>query len=252
MTAAGAAYSAALDCREQTFETGIAGQPVAKLTVPDEAGSNLFAQLTDIMTGWRDGGTWLVSCRVPAERADQINALQSAGFHPVETLVTYYQSTRPPRGLSIETGPARADETDTCVDLALNAFTFDRLHRDPQVPDAVADAIRAAWVRNDMAGRAAAPLVARIDGQVAGFNLCLLTGRTAVIDLIAVAAPFRRQGIAGQMIEAAFDHFRETIDGIRVGTQEDNLASMRLYERAGFAVERRDVTLHWVNPRVTP
>ena len=74
----------------------------------------------------------------------------------------------------------------------------------------------------------------------------------AIIDLIAVAAPFRRQGIAGQMIEAAFDHFGDTIDGIRVGTQEDNLASMRLYERAGFAVERRDVTLHWVNPKVAP
>ncbi len=252
MTAAGAAYSAALDCREQAFETGIAGQPVAKLTVPADAGPDLSPQLNGMTTTWRDGGAWLVSCRIPADRADQINALEAAGFHSVETLVTFYQPTRLARDLRIETGPARADETDTCVDLALNAFTFDRLHRDPRVPNAVADAIRAAWVRNDMAGRAAAPLVARIDGQVAGFNLCLLTGRTAVIDLIAVAAAFRRQGIAGQLIEAAFDHFGDAIDGIRVGTQEDNLASMRLYERAGFAVERRDVTLHWVNPKVTP
>lgn len=252
MTAAGAAYAAALDCREQSFETGVAGRPVAKLTVPAEAGPDLSAHLTDMIKGWFDGGTWLVSCRAPADRTDQINALEAAGFHTVETLVTFYQPARPSRGLSIETGPARADESDTCVDLARDAFTFDRLHRDPRVPDTVADAIRAAWVRNDMAGRAAAPLVARVDGQVAGFNLCLMTGRTAIIDLIAVAAPFRRQGIAGQMIEAAFDHFGETIDGIRVGTQEDNLASMRLYERAGFAVERRDVTLHWVNPQVTP
>jgi ribosomal protein S18 acetylase RimI-like enzyme len=252
MTAAGAAYTAALDCREQTFETGVAGLPVAKLTVPAEAGLDLSAQLHDMTTAWRDGGTWLVSCRVPADRTDQIDALDAAGFNAVETLVTFYQPTRPARDLHIETGPARPDETETCVDLALSAFTFDRLHRDSRVPDTVADAIRTAWVRNDLAGRAAAPLVARIDGQVAGFNLCLQTGRTAIIDLIAVASPFRRRGIAGQMIEAAFDHFGETIDGIRVGTQEDNLASMRLYERAGFAVERRDVTLHWVNPQVTP
>jgi len=54
------------------------------------------------------------------------------------------------------------------------------------------------------------------------------------------------------MIEAAFAHFGDTIDGIRVGTQEDNTASVKLYERAGFALESRQVTLHWVHPEVTP
>tara|TARA_R110000868_G_scaffold56617_5_gene175157 strand:- start:1559 stop:2317 length:759 start_codon:yes stop_codon:yes gene_type:complete len=252
MTAAGAAPTAALDCREQTFETGVAGLPVAKLSLPADAGPDITRALIDLETSWRTDGIWLVSCRVPADRMDLAPMLEGVGFQAVETLITFYQPARPARNLTAETGLARADEIDACVDLALSAFTYDRLHRDARVPHAVADAIRAAWVRNDMGGRAAAPLVARIDGRVAGFNLCLHAGRTAIIDLIAVAADFRRRGLAGQMIEAAFAHFGDTIDGIRVGTQEDNAASVKLYESAGFAVESRQVTLHWVNPQVTP
>ena len=98
-------------------------------------------------------------------------------------------------------------------------------------------------------------LEVKINGRMPTVTVPTADGPVKIMrnqDLIAVAAPFRRQGIAGQMIEAAFDQFGETIDGIRVGTQEDNLASIRLYERAGFAVERRDVTLHWVNSQVTP
>ena len=252
MITAGAAPTAALDCREQAFETGVAGVPVAKLTLPAESGPDLQSTLGSLETSWRTSGTWLVSCRIPVDRADLRRLLEGVGFQAVETLVTFYQPVRAARGLTAETGLARAGEIDTCIDLALSAFTFDRLHRDPRVPHAVADAIRAEWVRNDMAGRAAAPLVARIDGRVAGFNLCLKTDRTAVIDLIAVAADFRRRGLAGQMIEAAFAHFSGAIDGIRVGTQEDNTASVRLYESAGFSVETRQITLHWVNPEVTP
>jgi GNAT superfamily N-acetyltransferase len=252
MTAAGAAPTAALDCREQVFETGVTGLPVAKLTLSAEAGPDIAPALGDLKASWREKGTWLVSCRIPTDRTDLAELLEGIGFQNVETLVTFYQPARPARNLTAETGLARPDETEPCVSLALTAFTYDRLHRDARVPHAVADIIRAAWVRNDMTGRAAAPLVARIDGRVAGFNLCLQTGRTAVIDLIAVAADFRRQGLASQMIEAAFAHFGGTIDGIRVGTQEDNAASVRLYERAGFTVESRQVTLHWVNPQVSP
>ncbi|MEQ8227234.1 MAG: GNAT family N-acetyltransferase [Rhodospirillales bacterium] len=251
MIAAGAASTAALDCREQAFETGIAGLPVAKLTLPDND-DGIAPALADLQQSWREQGMWLVSCRVPADRKVIIQELENIDFSAIETLITFYQKTRPARDLVAETGLARTHEIDACVDLALGAFTYDRLHRDKRVPDRIADAIRAAWVRNDIAGRAAAPLVARIDDRVAGFNLCLKTGRTAVIDLIAVASDFRRRGLAGQMIEAAFHHFGGTIDGIRVGTQEDNTASIKLYESAGFEVETRQVTLHWVNPEVTP
>lgn len=251
MIAAGAASTAALDCREQAFETGIAGLPVAKLTLPDKD-DGLAPALAGIEQSWREQGIWLVSCRVPADRPNVIQELENIDFSAIETLVTFFQKARPARDLIAQTGLVRTDEIETCVDLALGAFIYDRLHRDKRVPDRIADAIRAAWVRNDMTGRAAAPLVARINGRVAGFNLCLKSGRTAVIDLIAVASDFRRRGLAGQMIEAAFHHFGDTIDGIRVGTQEDNTASIKLYESAGFEVETRQVTLHWVNPEVAP
>lgn len=252
MMSLSAAAAPALTLESQAFETDVAGVPVARLTVARAPANSVAAELAGAVAAWKQDRRWLVSCRVPENWAEIRAALEAAGFLAVEALVTFYQAARTPRGTAAETGLARPDEIDACVDLALGAFTFDRMHRDDRVPHRVADAIRAAWVRNDMTGRAAAPLVVRQDGRVAGFNLCLLKDRTAVIDLIAVGADFRRQGLAAQMIEAAFGHFQGRIDGIRVGTQEANQASMRLYEGAGFVVERREVTFHWINPEVTP
>ena len=236
----------------QSFESGIAGAPVARLsglTVAEPAFPHALAQA---VTSWIETGVWLVSCRLPAGQDGLRETLIAAGFLPIETLVTFHQAARPPARSVHGIALAAADDAEACVDLALAAFTFDRLHRDARVPGAVADTIRAAWVRNDLNGRAAAPLVARRDGRVVGFNLCLLRGRTAVIDLIAVDSEHRGQGLGADLIEAAFGHFGETVDGIRVGTQAENPASIRLYEKTGFNVETRETTLHWVNPGVTP
>lgn len=232
----------------QAFESEILGVPVAKLDLLALRGADLVA----LSREWLAAGQWLVSGRVPEDDRATRKALEAVGFRAVETLVTFYQPARPATPVDQAIDLASAGEVDACVRLALDAFTYDRLHRDPLVPETAADAVRAAWVRNDVGGRAAAPLVARRDGRVIGFNLCLLTHRTAVIDLIAVEAGHRGLGLGAALIEAAFGHFGAAIDGIRVGTQAENPASIRLYEKTGFSVERRETTLHWVNPGVTP
>lgn len=240
----------------KSFETGIVGVPVGKLHLSgDDHGADLPSRAHHLETRrieWQNEGVWLVSCRIPSTWHHAHDDLQAIGFRPVETLVTFFQAARPATLTTIDVGLARPYEFDACIDLALRAFTFDRLHRDSLIPDHVADTIRAAWVRNDLSGRAAAPLVAHVQDQVVGFNLCLKSDNVAIIDLIAVAPDHQRQSIAAQMVEAAFAHFGDTIAGIRVGTQANNLASMKLYERSGFVEERRETTLHWVNPAVRP
>ncbi|MEK9673577.1 MAG: N-acetyltransferase [Rhodospirillaceae bacterium] len=228
------------------FESAVAGVPFGKLSCQFEApGPELLAAAVD---QWRDDGIWLVSCRIPEDWEQPKSALMAAGFYPVETLVTFQQARRPgdPSGTLIELGGP--GDVDDCADLAIDAFTYDRLHRDENVPDAIADAVRREWVKNDLSGRAAAPLIARADSRIAGFNFCLARGSVAVIDLIAVAPGFQRRGIARGLIEAAFAHFGDAIDGIQVGTQADNVASVKLYQAAGFQELRRETTLHWVNP----
>ena len=47
------------------------------------------------------------------------------------------------------------------------------------------------------------------------------------------------------MIRAAFDHYAAEADSMIVGTQADNLASIRLYESLGFSVLEEAETYHW-------
>jgi ribosomal protein S18 acetylase RimI-like enzyme len=86
-------------------------------------------------------------------------------------------------------------------------------------------------------GRNAA--VARVDGQVAGFVGWLITAaeRHGEIDLLAVAAAHRRQGVGRALAEHAVTHLTSAgAEVISVGTGGDDFhASARtLYESLGF------------------
>ncbi len=238
-----------LSWSEQAFETDMAGVPVGKLRVSGTPGRPEAAGLID---EWRREDVWLVSCRVNEADQETADVLENAGFRRIETLVTLSQPARPANATTLDIRMAGAEDIGACVSVAKASFILDRLHRDPEVPDGFADQVRAAWIANDINGRAAAPLIASIDGEIAGFNLCVLRDRTAAIDLIATAPKHRRKGVAAQLIDAAFRVFGSEIDEMRVGTQADNLASLRLYEQAGFSKESGQITLHWTNPEMTP
>jgi ribosomal protein S18 acetylase RimI-like enzyme len=239
-----------IDFQLQPFETDLLGVPVGRLSLADDGGPSGPEGLGELVAGWRAGGVWLVSCRVAASSA-AIEALERNGFKTVESLVTFRRrlSPRPmPAGVEI----ARADDAEACVAIARRAFVNDRLHRDPRVPTAAADLVRERWMRNDLAGRADASLVVRSEGAIAGFTLCLLDGREAVIDLIAVDIGRQRQRLGRALVEGALARYGGRADTMRVGTQADNEPSLALYRGAGFVEADRRITLHWVNPNVAP
>lgn len=228
---------------KQCFESDIAGVPFVKLDMDAVKSIDVLADELE------HAGVYLALTRLDGGHLNLVPDLVAAGFEKVETLVTFYQPVR--RGVTDpEVTLASPADSESCVDLALHAFTYDRLHQDPRVPDGLADEIRAAWVRNNLEGRAAASLVIRKGNEIAGFNLCLKRDRTAIIDLIAIDPDYHRQGLGKRLIEAAFAHFGDTIDGIRVGTQLENSASIKLYQSTGFQEEKRQTTLHWVNDAI--
>lgn len=231
----------------QAFETGVLGVPVGRLALAD---TDAAAEVAAMAEDWRRDGVWLVSCRVP-EKTPAIAALNGAGFKAVETLVTFRQNLKPhpmPAGVEIA-GPADAD---ACVAVAGRVFVNDRLHRDLRVPDAAADKVRAQWIRNDLGGRGDASFLVRAAGAVAGFNLCLLDGNEAVIDLIAVDTGRQAQGLGRALVEGALAHYGGRAATMRVGTQADNLPSIRLYRGTGFVEADRRITLHWINRDAAP
>lgn len=240
------------DFKIQRFETDLLGVPVGRLRLADDGAGLAGApkMLEKLTAGWRADGVWLVSCRMP-EGSAAIQALERNGFKPVETLVTFRQRLSP-RSMPADVETARTDDADACVAIARRVFVNDRLHRDPRVLPAVADLVRERWIRNNLDGRGDASLVVRSGGKVAGFNLCLLDGREAVIDLIAVDIGRQHQGIGRKLVDAALARYIGRADTMRVGTQADNGPSLALYRGAGFVEADRQITLHWVDPQVAP
>jgi len=236
------------DFQIQPFETGLLGRPVGKLFL--RGGAPRDDRLAALTAGWRRQGVWLVACRVP-ESVPAVAGLEKNGFRAVETLVTFRRQLAPqpmPDGVVM----ARADDADACVAIARRAFTNDRLHRDRRVPAGIADVVREQWIRNDLGGRADVSLVTRGGGRVTGFNLCLLDGDEAVIDLIAVDDDHRQKGLGRALVRGALAHYGGRARTMRVGTQADNAPSLKLYGGTGFVEAERQITLHWVNPEAAP
>jgi ribosomal protein S18 acetylase RimI-like enzyme len=190
----------------------------------------------------------LVTCRIPADSdSAATQALVAAGFRLIERLVTFRRPIAPIPEITRTVIPAAPQDRDACVEIAVAALRQDRFHTDPKIDDQIADKIKAAWVSNNLAGRADTCLVARDGaGKAVGFNQLLRVGRDAVIDLIAVAPAAQQQGYGRAMVAAGLRAYSAQADTMRVGTQRSNRASLALYQSLGFALVREELTYHMV------
>jgi len=229
----------------QPFESSIFGGPVARLSI---SGACSAAEIGDCIDRFRrQDGLKLASARIPAADEATARALEVAGFVRVETLVTL---TRPCAGAEPPMVPvelAVPDEAAICAEIGRVAFIYDRFHADTRLDRQAADTLKAQWVANGVSGRADAPLVVRRDGRPVGFNLCMRSGETAVIDLIAVHPDHHGRGLGRALVLGALDHYRRRgISTMTVGTQVDNGASFALYRGLGFVETSRAATFHLV------
>lgn len=240
----------------QPFEAAFLGGPCWRLNLPPEGcePEALAGFLRDVEAA----EVALLTCRIDAGRNDLASVLEAAGLRRVERLLTLarpLEEQGPPAGtpgVTVEAGGP--GDRAACGQLARVAFTSDRFHADPTIPDPAADALKARWAENALTGRADAPLVARDPaGRVIGFNMCRFDPKTrqAAIDLIAVAAEARGRGVGRALVEAALRHYRGRAERLLVGTQADNAASLALYRASGFEVVAEQLTYHLTGGRLT-
>ncbi|HEX3760845.1 MAG TPA: GNAT family N-acetyltransferase [Kofleriaceae bacterium] len=189
-------------------------------------------------------------------------ALDAGGHVPVDTLVTSTLGPRPPASprhaeLLIEAHDRLRDDADVAAVAAITgeAIRTSHLHADPRLPIERTRALYAAWATNDVTGRAQQTIVARAGGALIGYLTVVASPaaapRTAMIDLVAVAAAWRGQG-AGAALVGGFADWIDARGSDRpitatVGTQADNPA-LRLYQRCGFVPTATHVTYHlWLD-----
>lgn len=234
---------------DQDFESeqlGISVARIAQLAAWDDSRAPRIVDelLERCLEQLRSGGAALVSCRLPEGRYIESRALEQAKFFVVECLVTLARAipANPPAG--VVPGLMREGEEEFCAALAGMVFTHDRFHSDPAIDDAGADRLKAQWVRNSCYGRADAVIVAREGERVVGFNACMRRGRTAVIDLIGVAADAQGKGYGRALVEGALAHYAEQAEEMVVGTQSRNYGSLALYQSCGFRARESAFTFH--------
>ena len=209
-----------------------------------------------------EGQTWIekwrgepsfVFAKVATDDATAIRLLQDGGFYLVDTAVTFEKKVTPEswddapeaaskRGHHIRL--AQPDDIDGTIAVARNSFARSRFHLDPDVPDEVANELRARWVENFFKGKRGEAMLLACDGErVVGFNQLLLRDDAYIIDLIAVDAAYRKRGIASDLVRFGDHHFRD-VSRVRVSTQVANVAACRLYERMGFVLSSAKYVFH--------
>lgn len=143
-------------------------------------------------------------------------------------------------------------QLDGVVDLAGQAYRFDRFHADSALTRETANQLHRDWLRNSCLGKAAdAVFVASRSSEVLSYvtvsfdkELERCSGRKlAVIVLVATSESARGQGLAKRTTRQTLDWLQaQGAHAVTVGTQLRNVAAGRLYESAGFRLAATSLT----------
>jgi dTDP-4-amino-4,6-dideoxy-D-galactose acyltransferase len=181
--------------------------------------------------------------RVPAADVAALAALHDAGFGVVDATVT--MAGRGPSAATdagVEVRDAVPGDAPVLLDVAERHYDVSRFHLDPAIPDAVAGAVKRAWLQAYFDGtRGDRLLTALAGGRPAGFLAGLRRADgTWIVDLVAVHPRARGRG-AGRALVAALAPAGERVEA---GTQLANVGALRFYGGLGFTIAATAYVLH--------
>ena len=189
------------------------------------------------------GKAWInapafIQTRTSATDPKRCRELFFAGFNLINTAISLGRigPTQTPRNI-FDVRLARKEDAPLVTKIAGRVFTFDRFHADPEIPNDIADRIKANWAENYFRGqRGEWMIVGYLNGRVAGFLQLLKKNSHVVIDLIGVDKQARGTGLAAKMIAYSTTVSQSQVP-MKVGTQLTNTPSIRFYEALGFKIE---------------
>jgi undecaprenyl-phosphate 4-deoxy-4-formamido-L-arabinose transferase len=226
-------------CRLLDWDSEFWGFPIARV-VPERLD---MASANRVRRWCERHGMACAYLLASAEDAETAAAAQAVGFVPVDTRVTLKRSAGP-LGPS-DAGGARlraATEADRpeLTRIARRAHTDTRFYFDPHFSSQLAGELYARWVQRGFQDDSRRLIVAEQQSRVVGY--LLVKEEPLEIDLIAVEAESRGQGIGRALVGAAIDLAPESL--VRVVTQARNVAALRLYEGCGFRVQTSQAWYH--------
>jgi len=198
-----------------------------------------------------------IECLYFLARADDpltVRTAERGGFGLMDIRVTLSRSGAAPTEASARQSPAaeirevRPEDVGTLEKIAKEAHRNTRFFADANFPSERAEALYMRWIRQECEGGAQKVLVAVLPKDRAiGYVTCHLeaSGGQGQIGLIAVDREAAGRGVGSCLILAALEWFASAgVAEIRVVTQGNNLAALRLYERHGFVARELQLWYH--------
>jgi ribosomal protein S18 acetylase RimI-like enzyme len=180
-----------------------------------------------------------IYAKVQTNELNVFNTLITQGFQLADVLLNFIQQKNVDQSFddSYKCRFACATDKEQIAKIAKDVFTHSRFHRDLNMSHNLANKIKEDWACNYFLGkRGTQMIVVESNATVCGFMLMI----DQVIDLIGTDPKFLRKGIATKMIAFA----NAQIGLLKAGTQSSNSASIKLYQKAGFTLDRVQLVLH--------
>ena len=203
-----------------------------------------------------------LSARVNKEDLSSIHALENKSFRLMDVLVTYSFDLRNKKGLeTVPIHPVRSfkqSDLPQLVEISMECFrempvATDRFHADPVLPKEKSDELYTKWLINFSQDYSSELLVAEMNGNIVGFNLCTVNKliadkiglRLGSIVLTGVKSSERNKLVGGSLLNASICWFRDKVDIIESGGQVSNYPIQRAWSKAGFKITKSQCTFHW-------
>ncbi len=205
------------------WESAFFGLQSAIVRIDDSA-----AELTtNALSGWSR-----VQAKIPADRADWLDALQQLGFRLVEGEVDLGLTVKP--GISVAAEVATESDIPALRDMAAQDFALSRF-RAPWYPPQDSGRFYARWIENAVRGTFdhQCLLLRAESGDIRGYvSLRELNETDARIGLLA------GRGAGAELMQAALNWAQARgKKTVRVATQVGNTAALKRYIQSGANVE---------------
>ncbi len=241
-----------------SWDSAQLGVSAARLSVTGQPGdtaalSDAFRELVD------STGAEFISLKVPADHTDWVNAAEELGFRVFDCEITFLKplgGDTPPAAAVANAEFRRHDPADETPDLSrLDGYAGTRLHRDPRIGVAAADAFWRHSLTDHLSGYAEVCYLALDDGgAVIGMIAChdeQMPGADAPSPLrdlfhVQVAEGARGRGIGAGLMGFALNESRlDGMEAVSVSTQSTNTDALAFYMNAGFRVAAAGYSLHF-------
>ena len=130
--------------------------------------------------------------------------------------------------------------------LARAAHGDTRFFFDPSFPREAVKRLYQGWIRQSCFTLNGTVLVLRSECEAAGYLSCEIDEeRNGRIGLLAVAPAYRGRGFGSMLLEAGLEWFSaKEAQSVTVVTQGRNIAAQRLYQKAGFLINKTEAWHH--------